>query len=117
MKLVALSPSFLLALSQFSEFAKRASWDWVKPTSAAPLGGTGVPFPEENASISHTVWYGTQSQEGLGGNKAGCGKSQLFPLVCCDLASTTEHFLIHSLERSGEHPRQIEQNSCFLLNC
>lgn len=31
MKLVALPQSFLLAQGQLSEFANRASWDWVKP--------------------------------------------------------------------------------------
>lgn len=103
MKLVALPQSFpLLAQGQLSEFAKRASWGWVKPTSITPLGGTGVAFPEENASISHIVWYGTQSQEGLQGNRAGCGKSQLLSLVCCDLDSTTEHFLGFSDSKLGK---------------
>ena len=67
--------SFLLALGQLSEFAKRAAWDWVKPTSVAPLGGTGVPFPEENASISHTVWHGPRSHKGLGETGQDVGKA------------------------------------------
>lgn len=87
---------------------------------ANPLGDTGVPFPKENASTSHTVWHGSQSQEGLQGNGAGCGKSQLFPLVYCDLASTTDPFwdLLTAWEDQGNILSKLGRTaaSCLTFN-
>lgn len=77
MKLVALPPSFLLAQGQLSEFADRASWDWVKPNSIEPRGSTGVPFPGK-MPVFHTLFgMAVRTRKGFretgqDGGKANC---------------------------------------------
>lgn len=67
-----------------------------KANPTASLGGTGVPFPKEKASISPTAWCGIQSQEGLLGKQGRTWEKPTdpFPWVCRDLASTTDLLLM-----------------------
>lgn len=65
---------------------------------------------------------GTESQEGLGENRAGCGKSHQVPsprAVVLGLHSSTPSGALRltAWEESGGNACQIEQNSCFLLHC